>query len=374
MSQKPKALDERTIWSWERILLLPAVAAPIVLMVVTGIFWPDQGGFVPAWEEAGAVGVVLMSALGFIAGVVAIGRNNAWKIISGHRVFQGATSDYYSLSPRFAPIDVSRVQIDKTLPPAKQAEIRADLARMVPGTNGRGEPVAIGYRWGGGLVYADGEFIIRGRDFIVLEIGTGKAVQLGKNVCYVTDLVLVDHALIDPEIIRELTEKTRGEFIYNVTKVYITGEVLTWWRDFFAVSHPVRKIVNEAQGFDAVFRAFARETRDEGMDLTKLSVKQIGELKSAVYDWLSRRGDGFGVQTHGWSDGMYAPLYFSEVPRRVRAETRADRAESRAAALEAQLEGRAIRGAQIYGMRAPRRMTAEVQDSMDQIPGISGQE
>ncbi|MGI0156535.1 MAG: hypothetical protein ACREDE_10460, partial [Thermoplasmata archaeon] len=145
----PPSLNERTL-APEHLLAIPAVGSIVFGIALALVFWPG-GSVVAYWEQAGLVGLFFFAVFAFFIALVASGRQNAPKIVTGHRVFQGATSERIELAPRFAPIDRNAVRMDSRVSEEKRAEVE-DALRRIPGTNADGEPVPLGYRWGGGLV------------------------------------------------------------------------------------------------------------------------------------------------------------------------------------------------------------------------------
>ena len=370
MTKEPaylKSTGPPTLW----YLLIAAVISITLAVLVPAIFYPTGQSEVPYWMQGGALGLIPMAMLALVIGAIAVGRHNAAKINTGHRMLQGASAERVELAPRFSPIDTSLISIDPSWTKEKQAEVRRAIA-SIPGTNDRGESVPLAYRWGGGLSYADGEWIIKTYEFLVLEWGTGKAVELGKNVVYTCDLYLIDHALLDPQLVAELTTKTQHKWVYNKTKTFVTMEMLDGWDRYFARSQHVRDRVNEAQGIDGIAKRVLADFASGGLRVPDMSKVNYADFKAALGRWLGNNGLDVQPALRGSSDGIYAPLYFSEVSRRVRAEKRAVKAEDEAEYYRDRNLALAKRQAQVYsgGYASTRSPVPEVAGDMRRIPGL----
>lgn len=373
MGNEPEYLRTKTR-SWLPYIAIAGVLSLVLGLLIPMVFYPQGQSEVPYWEQGGALGTLPVVLLCVLAAAIAVGRVNAMRVKAGHRVLQGAESGYVPLSPRFAPVDTSRIYIDPKWPKEKQAEVRAAIAR-VPGTNLRGEAVPMGYRWLGGESYDDDRFVISSRDAIIIEIGTGKTVESGKSVDYICDLWPVDHALLMPELVQELTDRTRGEWVYGKTKTLITMNVRDEWRKFFRKSQYVRDEVLESVGMDGKHGIAERVLADfkaRGVDLGAVKGDRFATFMGELRGWLGQNRLDPEPALRGSADGIYAPMYWGLVPRYIEMEKRALKAESEAANYRDAFLGQSERRVKVYGgaYARTRSPVPEVASDMSRVPGL----
>jgi hypothetical protein len=358
--------------STEMVLFLADIVFAFGLMLIVAVFYPAGQFTGPLWAEAGLWGIFIGGCLATVGGLVARGRSNASVMLMGSRKMVAADPKYHPLTPRVAPIDVDSIRIDPSWTPERKREVE-EAKRGLAWTNAHGDPVAVGYRWGGGLAYDDGQFLIKTYDSVVIEIGSGKAAENGTNVVYICDPFLVSHDLLDPDLLAELTDKTKGKFVRGTTKVYVTLGVNTKWLEFFKQSEIVRRAVNEAQGIHGAAAAFLADVGASipAFDPANLTKPQFDSFVAHFDAWAKENRLHVEPPLPGTSDGAGLKMYLVEVGKRVHAEKERDSWRSTAERLEAAAHGRAARTEQLQaGKRIPyRNVGPDVEAEMGAVPG-----
>ena len=315
-----------------------------------GTFYPDAQATIPDWVEVFLLGLFFIMVLSINTGLAARGRSNAGVMAIGTKKMPAAKPNPIGLVPRACPVNVGAIQIDPSWPPSRKAAVE-DAKRYLTRIQGAGEPVPMDLMWAGGYSYYKGEWTFGNHEAALLDLDSGLVLQEGQNTIVLADVDVLQHDLLDPDTVADITEKTSKAWIRGDTKTFITLGARPKVVEFLKSSHAIRDIIHEADGWPGAARSFLSvlAQRFPSLDGRALDDGQFGRFLAEFKSWAQRNGIDAEPPVSGLTHSQVVRLWLSELGIAEQYKKERDTWRSTAQRYAAIAEGKATRMEKLYG-------------------------